>query len=1210
MPLTRVLSTKRVSRLVAATTSILIIGGLPLVGSAPAHAQPGTPLVEETFTGATADPRFEAYGSACLTGAPAGAPPGPGEHPLGSCSNNRVGPVPPAGGAPHGYLQLTDASNDQAGAVLFNQPIPANQGLEVTFEQWQYGSTTPATPADGISFFLVDGAGGLTAPGAFGGSLGYAQKLPDDNPANTFLPGVNNGYLGIGLDVLGNYFGDWEQRGNGCAQRSPAGTIFRIPAPGPNMVTVRGPGNGTEGYCFLTATTSNFTTTGPWPSTLPGQLQGPLTSLPPGVTPQQAEALLEPSKRTVTVRVSPAPNPQVTVSIDFNDGNGSQQVLAFAAPQPVPATYKLGFAASTGLFTDVHLIRNVSVSSLEPLPTLNLVKQVDIDPPLPPVIGVGTNVPYEFVVTNTGLIPITELVVSDPVFDTITCPTTTLAPGQTTVCTATYTVTQADVDAGIVVNTAVASGNSTAGPVTSPPSQASLPLGAGTGALSLTKIAEPSTVSAAGQQVSYEYVVTNTGDVTISGLTAVDTTFTGTGTPPTVTCPITSLAPGAQTICTGAYTVTQADVDAGTDITNTAIASGSAPDGTTVNSPLSSANVDIVATSSLALVKSVDPSTVTAAGQTVTYSFLVTNNGDTTITGLAIDETSFTGTGTLSPVVCPVTTLAPAASTTCTATYAVTQADVDAGSITDTATATGTDPGGDAVTSPPSTATVDVDVAAGLLLTKVADPSSVSAAGQQVTYRYVVTNTGTATVTALTVTDTTFTGTGTPPTVTCPVTTLAPDEQTTCTGTYTVTQADIDAGSVTNTATATGTTPGGPTTSDPSTVVVDVVAAPSLALVKSAEPTTVTAAGQQIRYAFLVVNNGNVTITDLTINETAFTGTGSPPTITCPVTALAPAQETTCGGTYTVTQADIDAGSVTDTAEATGNDPTGSPRTSPPSTAVVEAAATAALSVVKSAEPTSVTAAGQQVTFSFAVTNTGNVTLRDVDIIDITFTGSGPLAPPTCPPGAASLAPGDSITCTATYTVTQADVDAGSISNTASATGTPPPGVTPPQAPPSTVTVPTTGTRGLGVTKTGHAVDVNDNGRIDAGDRIDWTLTVTNLGATTIRNITVSDELSGAVTCPGSELAPGAAMNCTVPPHTITAADVAAGRVVNVATATGVTGDGTPVTSEPARASVDIKSLPVTGTGHIPQLVAAGLMITAGGVLLLVRPRRSRRGTC
>ena len=41
----------------------------------------------------------------------------------------------------------------------------------------------------------------------------------------------------------------------------------------------------------------------------------------------------------------------------------------------------------------------------------------------------------------------------------------------------------------------------------------------------------------------------------------------------------------------------------------------------------------------------------------------------------------------------------------------------------------------------------------------------------------------------------------------------------------------------------------------------------------------------------------------------------------------------------------------------------------------------------------------------------------------------------TCPASPTSLAPAASITCTATYTVTQADIDAGSVTNVASASG-------------------------------------------------------------------------------------------------------------------------------------------------------------------------------
>lgn len=562
----------------SAVAGLLLLAIATATGPAAAQAT-GPTLVDEDFRGATAIPQFEGYGSACLTGAPAGPAPAPGDHVLTGCGVTATGPVPPQNGAPDGYLRLTDASNDQAGAVLYTQPIPSTSGVEISFDQWQYGGTQTPAPADGISFFLVDGATTLDVPGAFGGSLGYAQKLPDDNAANTLIPGVDNGYLGIGMDVLGNFFGDWEHRGQNCpaGSRSPAGTVFRAPAPGTNMVTVRGPGDGADGYCFLAATTSNFTTTGPWPSTLPGQLHGPLRTIPNGTSAADAATLLEPSKRTVTIVITPAPDPQVTVSIDF--GAGPQPVLSFDAPQPVPATYKFGFAASTGGFTDVHLIRTVRVQALDPLPALSLVKQVAEQTGPPLVYAAGDTIPYEFVVTNSGGATIDALSVSDPLVTAISCPVTTLAVGASTTCTGSYTVTTADVTRGYVENTATASGTAPGGPIESPPSSTTTPLGGRTG-LALTKTVDDAVTYRVGQSVVYEYVVTNVGTAPVTDVTVTDDRLTG------IVCGTTALAaadePGDSTVCRGTYVVTAADAAAGA-VTNVATASGN--DGAVVSPP-------------------------------------------------------------------------------------------------------------------------------------------------------------------------------------------------------------------------------------------------------------------------------------------------------------------------------------------------------------------------------------------------------------------------------------------------------------------------------------------------------------------------------------------------------------------------------------------------------------------------------------------------
>ena len=59
----------------------------------------------------------------------------------------------------------------------------------------------------------------------------------------------------------------------------------------------------------------------------------------------------------------------------------------------------------------------------------------------------GDSIDYEFLVTNTGNVTLDSITVDDPMFTTVDCPVTTLAPGADTTCTASYTRTQADVDA-------------------------------------------------------------------------------------------------------------------------------------------------------------------------------------------------------------------------------------------------------------------------------------------------------------------------------------------------------------------------------------------------------------------------------------------------------------------------------------------------------------------------------------------------------------------------------------------------------------------------------------------------------------------------------------------------------------------------------------------------------------------------------------------
>jgi hypothetical protein len=87
-------------------------------------------------------------------------------------------------------------------------------------------------------------------------------------------------------------------------------------------------------------------------------------------------------------------------------------------------------------------------------------------------------------------------------------------------------------------------------------------------ALTLTKTAAPLFFAKPGDVISYTYVMTNAGDVPLTG------PFTVTDDKAATVCPATaSLATGAALTCTGSYTITQADVNLGS-VTNTATAAG------------------------------------------------------------------------------------------------------------------------------------------------------------------------------------------------------------------------------------------------------------------------------------------------------------------------------------------------------------------------------------------------------------------------------------------------------------------------------------------------------------------------------------------------------------------------------------------------------------------------------------------------------------
>ena len=827
----------------------------------------------------------------------------------------------------------------------------------------------------------------------------------------------------------------------------------------------------------------------------------------------------------------------------------------------------------------------------------------------------GDQITYNFTIENTGNVTLDTVELDDALvsFSGASCndPDGFLAPDESTTCSAVYTLTQADVDAGSVSNTAFAYGNppagdpadrgddatDTDGTTTTIPAAPAIDLVKTASAIDLT-VAGPTDRADAGDQITYGFAIENTGNVT---LTSVDLLDALVGYDPAVTCSVDSLAPGDSTSCSAVYTLSQADVDAGS-VSNTATATGTDPsgtvvddtDGTTTTIPAAPA-INLVKTASAIDLTVAGPNDRADAGDQITYGFAIENTGNVTLASVDLFDALV---GYDPAVTCGVDTLAPGATTTCAAIYTLTQADVDAGSVSNTATATGTDPSGTVVddtdgttTTIPAAPAIDLVKTASAIDLTVAGPTDRADAGDQITYGFAIENTGNVTLASVDLLDALV---GYDPAVTCGVDSLAPGDSTSCSAIYTLSQADVDAGSVSNTATATGTDPSGTVVDDTDGTTTTIPAAPAIDLVKTASaidltvagPTDRADAGDQITYGFSIENTGNVTLASVDLFDALV---GYDPAVTCGVDSLAPGDSTSCSAVYTLSQADVDAGSVSNTATATGTDPSGTvvddtdgTTTTIPAAPAIDLVKTASAIDLTVAGPNDRADAGDQITYSFSIENTGNVTLDTVELDDALVSFSGV----SCNDADGFLAPDESTTCSAVYTLTQADVDAGSVSNTAFAYGNPPAGDPADRGDDATDTDGTTtnipAAPAIDLVKTASAINLTVAGptdRADAGDQITYGFAIENTGNVTLASVDLFDALVGydpAVTCGVDTLAPGATTTCAAV-YTLTQADVDAGSVSNTATATGTDPSGTVVddtdgttTDIPAAPAIDL----------------------------------------
>ena len=963
--------------------------------------------------------------------------------------------------------------------------------------------------------------------------------------------------------------------------------------------------------------------------------------------------------------------------------------------------------------TDGNTSDDPTEDSITTNPSIELTKTSALSNDVAPTgLGLGDTVTYTLVVENTGDVTLSNVSLTDALVDangtslTLTTPlvldsssagssVASLLVGGTLTYTATYVITQSDVDAGGISNSAVVrseapggdttdttdditdnsdDGDDTDGNTSDDPTEDSITTNP---SIELTKTSALSndvapTGLGLGDTVTYTLVVENTGDVTLSNVSLTDALVDANGTSLTLTTPLVldsssagssaaSLLVGGTLTYTATYVITQSDVDAG-GISNSAVVRSEAPggdttdttdditdnsddgddtDGNTSDDPTEDSittNPSIELTKTSALSNDVAP-TGLGLGDTVTYTLVVENTGDVTLSNISLTDALVDANGTsltlTTPLVLDSSSAGSSAASllvdgtlTYTATYVITQSDVDAGGISNSAVVRSEAPGGDTTdTTDDITDNSDdgddtdgntsddptedsITTNPSIELTKTSALSNDVAPvglglGDTVTYTLVVENTGDVTLSNISLTDALVDANGTGLTLTTPLVldsssagssaaSLLVDGTLTYTATYVITQSDVDAGGISNSAVVRSEAPGGDTT-DTTDDITDnsddgddtdgntsddptedsITTNPSIELTKTSALSNDVAPtglglGDTVTYTLVVENTGDVTLSNVSLTDALVDANGTALTLTTPLVldsssagssaaSLLVDGTLTYTATYVITQSDVDAGGISnsavvrseapggdttdttdditdnsddgdDTDGNTSDDPTEDSITTNPS---IELTKTSALS--NDVAPTGL-GLGDTVTYTLVVENTGDVTLSNVSLTDALVDANGTSLTLTTPlvldsssagSSAASLLVGGRLTYTATYVITQSDVDAGGISNSAVVRSEAPGGDTTDTTDDitdnsddgddtdgNTSDDPTedsiTTNPSIELTKTSAlSNDVAPTG-LGLGDTVTYTLVVENTGDVTLSNVSLTDALVDA----------------------------------------------------------------------------------------------------
>jgi plastocyanin len=518
------------------------------------------------------------------------------------------------------------------------------------------------------------------------------------------------------------------------------------------------------------------------------------------------------------------------------------------------------------------------------------------------------------------------------------------------------------------------------------------------------------------------------------------------------------------------------------------------------------------------------PGPLILIGENITWRYEITNTGNVDLTDMSVVDDKEGAITT-----CP-TTIAAGATVTCTKTGTAME-----GQYSNQATVTANPPAGFApVTDSDSShyygseAGVAIKKLTNGVDTSVSPPPNIKL-GDPVSWTYQVTNIGLYTITGLAVTDSDETLV-----ISCPGSMLEPDESMTCSASGTA-----KAGVYTNTGYAEGTPEGlegivGEVGDSDESGYFGVE--PLIEITKTTNdedaktaPGVMIKVGETVAWRYEITNTGNVDLTDVSLVD------DQEGPITCPATSLAVGITMTCSAQGTAI-----AGQYVNNATVTAN-------TSPVEFGPVTDSDrshyfgyTLSLDLVKrtngqlvEAPPGPELEVGSTVTWTYEVTNTSNVDLTGVSVVD---DQEGPI---TCP--ATSLAVGITMTCSA-----QGTAIAGQYTNNATVTAN----TSPVEFGPVTDSDRSYYfgyTLSLDLVKrtNGQLVEAPPGPELEVGSAVTWTYEVTNTSNVPLADIEIEDDMEGTITCPLGELGIGQSITCS------TTGTVADGEYRNEAFASG-----------------------------------------------------------